>query len=63
MSDYKEIDDACCPACYRNGENEERQRILNIIDAMNKHTTHSELCLKMHWFAERLTQQIENTDA
>lgn len=37
----------------------DNERIIGLIDAMNEHATHSELCLKMHWFAEKLKAQIK----
>jgi hypothetical protein len=54
-------DDKSAAFCWgmEVGETAERKRVLDLIAAMNKHTTHSELCLKMHWFAEKLTAQIE----
>lgn len=41
------------------GTSYDHERIIGLIDAMNEHTTHSELCLKMHWFAEKLKARIE----
>lgn len=44
----------------QQGAKEERERIIKIIDDMdNAHMTHSEKCLKMHWFAEKLSLKIQ----
>ena len=42
------------------GVQDERARIIALIEEMdNQHITHSEKCLKMHWFAEKVILKIK----
>lgn len=38
----------------------ERQRIVNLIQALSSHSTHSEACMKIHKFAEDLLGAISD---
>lgn len=37
----------------------EREHIVSLISVLDSHTTHSELCTRQHWLAERLTTYLK----
>lgn len=41
------------------GAEMERERIIKLIEGMDIHTTHSELCTRRHLFAQKLVERLK----
>jgi hypothetical protein len=61
--DFGEDDpDDVCPVCL--GEENMRRQVVVMIRALNNHMTHSERCLPVHSYVQKLLNQLgENYDA
>jgi hypothetical protein len=47
--------DGCCHELFKT----QIEYVINLIEILDSHSTHSELCNRQHWLAERLTTYLK----